>query len=60
MFPKIKFNQKVVHVQWHENVGKWEIVIEDGTKVFSNVLVTGSGGLHVPNIPNFPGKVSKS
>ena len=56
VFPKMKFNQRVVSAIWNEKIGKWEIVTSDSSKIFANILVTATGQLHVPKVPEFPGK----
>ena len=44
--------------EWIEQQGKWEITIENGEKLVANILIDGTGTLHVPNTPDFPDNVS--
>jgi cation diffusion facilitator CzcD-associated flavoprotein CzcO len=38
-----------------EIAGLWNVIFEDGNIVKARHVINGSGGLHVPHIPNFPG-----
>ena len=49
----IKFGQNVVRAEWIEQQGKWEITTENGEKLVANILIDGTGTLHVPNTPDF-------
>ena len=55
VFPKMQFNKKVLSAEWLQKSGKWQIATDDGSKIFANVLITATGQLHVPNVPEFPG-----
>ena len=57
MTQNIRFGQKVASAKWIEQTQKWEISIDDGEKLDANVLIDGTGALHVPHIPKFPGMV---
>ena len=39
-----------------EIAGLWNVIFEDGNIVKARHVINGSGGLHVPHIPNFPGR----
>ena len=60
VYPNIQFNKKVVSSIWNTKTSKWDILISDGTSISANVVVSCVGGLHVPNTPEFEGKVIKS
>ena len=57
MTKNIRFGQKVACAKWIEQKQKWEISIDDGEKLEANVLIDGTGALHVPHTPKFPGMV---
>ena len=57
MTQNIRFGQKVASAKWIEQKQKWEISIDDGEKLDANVLIDGTGALHVPHTPKFPGLV---
>ena len=48
----------MARAEWIEQQGKWEITIENGEKLVANILIDGTGALHVPNTPDFPDNVS--
>ena len=60
VYPNIQFNKKVVSSIWNTKTSKWDILISDGTSISANVVVSCVGGLHVPNTPEFEGKVIKA
>ena len=39
-----------------EIAGLWNVIFEDGNTVKARDVINGSGGLHVPSIPDFPGR----
>ena len=39
-----------------EIAGLWNVIFEDGNTVKARHIINGSGGLHVPSIPDFPGR----
>lgn len=51
----IKFSQKVVSNTWDPKTSQWRVKTESGLEFLANVIVTGSGALHVPKMPDFPG-----
>jgi len=57
---KIQYGTKLISATWDEAAGLWETVIskngeERETRRF-NALVSASGQLDIPNIPEFPGQ----
>ena len=51
----IKFSQKVESNTWDPKRSLWTVRTESGLELLANVIVTGSGALHVPKMPEFPG-----
>lgn len=39
-----------------EIAGLWNVIFQDGNIVKACHIINGSGGLHVPSIPAFPGR----
>lgn len=54
LYGKTQFGKKVVSAR-HEG-GRWRIAFADGARAEADIVVSGLGGLHEPNIPDFPGK----
>ena len=53
--PHIRHGEKIVKLMFDEIAGLWNVIFEDGNIVKARHVINGSGGLHVPHIPNFPG-----
>jgi cation diffusion facilitator CzcD-associated flavoprotein CzcO len=51
----IRHGEKIVKLMFDEITGLWNVIFEDGNIVKARHVINGSGGLHVPHIPNFPG-----
>jgi cation diffusion facilitator CzcD-associated flavoprotein CzcO len=51
--PKIRFGWKVTDVDF--DGGRWHVRSDDGREVCADVVVSGLGGLHLPNRVKFPG-----
>ena len=51
----ITFNTGVAGAIWDENENRWEIRLEDGSRVRARFLITAVGILSATNIPPFPG-----
>ncbi|MEM9014593.1 MAG: NAD(P)/FAD-dependent oxidoreductase [Pseudomonadota bacterium] len=56
LYPDIEFGRHVLALN-HDGE-RWIIAFKDGTTVTAGVVVSGLGGLHVPNIPEFDGTAS--
>ena len=56
IYPRIRFNQRVICATWSDSTGKWNVVTEDGTKIVAYILVHATGARHVPHKPDFLGK----
>ena len=52
----IKFNEKVLHNSWDPELNQWRVRTESGQEILANVLITGTGALHVPKMPDVAGK----
>ncbi len=52
--PYIRFRHELVSARWDETVRRWHIETSQGDYT-ANVLVTGSGYLSDPVVPNIPG-----
>jgi cation diffusion facilitator CzcD-associated flavoprotein CzcO len=50
----LRFNSDVRHVQWDDELARWEIETSQGA-LTADVVVSGAGALADPKIPNLPG-----
>eukprot|EP00116_Pleurobrachia_bachei_P003444 sb/3463706/ len=50
----IKFSTTVVSATLKEDLNKWEIYLDDGSRVFADVIVSGAGLLNKPKYAKFP------
>ena len=55
MLDHIKFNEKVLQSRWDPEINQWRLSTESGQEMVANVIITGTGALHVPKLPDFPG-----
>jgi len=53
--PHIRFNTRIVRNVWDKTSNKWIVTTASGEKIIANVIISGSGALHVPKIPSFKG-----
>ena len=53
--PHIRFNCEVSEARFDEDDGRWDIRTADGGRVRARVLVSGTGQLNRPSIPDLPG-----
>src|SRR5262249_22374745 len=51
----IRFNAKLTRAAWDDAAQFWRLETADGNKLTARALVSGMGGLHVPNMPDIPG-----
>ena len=51
----IRFNARITKAAWDDAAKLWRIETADGKTLTARALVSGMGGLHVPNFPNLPG-----
>jgi cation diffusion facilitator CzcD-associated flavoprotein CzcO len=54
--PYIVHGATVVEIRLDEQAGLWRVTFADGNRVFARHVINGSGGLHKPSIPDFPGR----
>ena len=54
----IKFNEKVLQNSWDSEINQWRVRTESGQELLANVIIAGSGALHVPKMPDFAGMES--
>ncbi|MEX0644754.1 MAG: NAD(P)/FAD-dependent oxidoreductase [Parvularculaceae bacterium] len=54
LYERTQFGKKVSSIR-HDGA-RWTIEFADGTKAEADIVVSGLGGLHEPNIPDFPGR----
>lgn len=57
--PHIRLSTRFCEAVWNEAEEAWDVIAEEAAgrrvKMRARVLVSGMGGLHVPNIPQLPG-----
>lgn len=56
--PHIENGVKILELRLHEDRGLWEANFEGGRSVFAHHVINGTGGLHKPFTPEFPGQDS--
>jgi len=55
VYPHVQYNKKVESVVWNESSATWTVTTTDEQQYKANFIVSGAGGLHVPNVPKFKG-----
>ena len=53
--PNIRFGERIVVNTWDKVTSRWRVVTQSGLQLTANIIISGSGALHVPKIPEFPG-----
>ncbi|MGB8659365.1 MAG: NAD(P)/FAD-dependent oxidoreductase, partial [Candidatus Acidiferrum sp.] len=53
--PHIRLNRRFQEAVWSEAEGMWHATVGDGLRIKARVLVSGVGGLHVPQYPKIKG-----
>jgi len=53
--PHVQCNKRVELVTWNKSTNKWTVRTTDGKEMTANFIISGSGALHVPKLPSFPG-----
>src|SRR5690348_14963807 len=53
--PHIRLNTRFHEAIWNEMEGAWHIAAGEGLRIKARVLVSGVGGLHVPQYPRLQG-----
>ncbi|MEV6619304.1 NAD(P)/FAD-dependent oxidoreductase [Amycolatopsis sp. NPDC051106] len=52
---KIRFGVELTGAHWDERERRWTATTEDGREFVTQFLVSGVGGLHIPQVPELPG-----
>ena len=52
----IRFNAEVQRMEWSEQAKRWILTLADGATVVARVVVSGTGGLHVPSYAAVAGR----
>ncbi len=55
MTPNIKFGERILANTWDKVTSRWRVVTESGLELTANIIISGSGALHVPKTPDFAG-----
>ena len=53
--PHIRFGERIAVNTWDKETSRWRVVTQSGLELTANIIISGSGALHVPKIPVFPG-----
>ncbi|RSM36401.1 NAD(P)/FAD-dependent oxidoreductase [Amycolatopsis balhimycina DSM 5908] len=52
---KIRFGVELTGAHWDERERRWTATTRDGREFVAQFLVSGVGGLHIPQLPELPG-----
>ncbi|WP_206784450.1 NAD(P)/FAD-dependent oxidoreductase [Amycolatopsis sp. MtRt-6] len=52
---KIRFGVELTGAHWDERERRWTATTKDGREFVAQFLVSGVGGLHIPQVPDLPG-----
>ncbi len=52
---KIRFGVELTGAHWDERERRWTATTKDGREFSAQFLVSGVGGLHIPQVPELPG-----
>ncbi|GHG40506.1 MULTISPECIES: flavin-containing monooxygenase [Amycolatopsis] len=52
---KIRFGVELTGAHWDERERRWTATTRDGREFVAQFLVSGVGGLHIPQVPELPG-----
>ncbi|SNR54521.1 Predicted flavoprotein CzcO associated with the cation diffusion facilitator CzcD [Haloechinothrix alba] len=55
LYEKIHFGVEMAGARWDEDEGRWYAYSTTGDEYVGQFLVSGVGGLHIPQIPELPG-----
>ena len=53
--PHIRFGERILVNTWDKVTSRWRVVTESGLELTANIIISGSGALHVPKTPDFAG-----
>lgn len=51
----IRYGREVEHIEWDDDIRRWHVATTSGDVFTARAVVSGSGGLHVPSVPEIPG-----
>ncbi|HEX4904746.1 MAG TPA: FAD-dependent oxidoreductase [Acidimicrobiales bacterium] len=54
--PSIRFGAEVVGLAFDQDADQWRIDLADGDAVLARTVVSATGPLHVPRLPDIPGR----
>ncbi|MCA9334537.1 NAD(P)/FAD-dependent oxidoreductase [Candidatus Saccharibacteria bacterium] len=52
------FGAKVASVIWDDSMYRWHVCTDEGREYVAQFVVSGVGALHVPSVPDIPGRKS--
>ncbi|WP_405144978.1 NAD(P)/FAD-dependent oxidoreductase [Sphaerisporangium sp. NBC_01403] len=54
--PHIRFGKEVAGLEYLDETNRWRVSTGDGATFTTNAVVSGIGALHVPSLPEIPGR----
>ncbi|WP_248963483.1 flavin-containing monooxygenase [Sphaerisporangium perillae] len=54
--PHLRFGKEVCGLEYQDGEHRWRVNTEDGETFTTNAVVAGIGGLHIPSLPEIPGR----
>ena len=54
--PKLRFNAEATSATFDEKTGRWTVEVADGTRYSARAVISASGPLANPGLPNIPGR----
>jgi cation diffusion facilitator CzcD-associated flavoprotein CzcO len=55
ILPHVRFGTEIAHARFDETAKKWKIRTRAGDEITADILVSGTGQLNRPRVPDFPG-----
>jgi cation diffusion facilitator CzcD-associated flavoprotein CzcO len=52
----VQFDTDIVALRWNETHQHWQLTAADGRQFTATVVISGMGGLHIPAVPELPGR----
>ena len=53
--PHIRFGTEMTGARWDADENRWHVTTAGGEEYVAQFVVSGIGGLHIPNVPKLPG-----
>ncbi|WP_433252784.1 flavin-containing monooxygenase [Streptosporangium sp. CA-135522] len=53
-----RFGKEVVGLEYDDDANRWQVSTGDGETFTTNAVISGIGALHVPSLPEIPGRES--